>query len=248
MKRLLALLAFGGLAVALPAPSAASAGGEGYALVATYGKREAAKAWEAIRRIETRRLEAIDPALVERMLDNPDTYRYTAMSREPNIADSEFAGHWRFFGEVGDRRPYAAWRRLPSTGAAPPRFELYCSGRACDELRGQLAAMHETHEQTPSQLEAWKAAAAAETCEPGPVSTPAPRYPPKLLREAESGTVELVLLVNRCGQVQRAWVGRSSGYPGLDAAAVEAAGTWRIAPPQDGAASAIARTHVRFGL
>jgi TonB family protein len=249
MSRFLALLACGVLSTALPAATSAR-GGDGassYELVATFGKREAASAWEAIRRIETQRLASIDPALVERLLSNPETYRYQAISREPRLEDGEYAGHWRFFGEDGDRRPYAAWRRLPAGNDALPRIELYCSGRACGELRDQLGAMHAPRRGMPTQLEAWKAAAAAEACEPGPISTPAPRYPPKLLREAVAGSVELVVLVNRCGQVRRAWVGASSGYAGLDAAAVSAAMAWRIAPPPDGQGSGVSRTRVSFG-
>lgn len=247
MSRIVALLFAGVLAAALPALSAATADDDGYALVATFGKREAAKAWEAVRRIETLRLEALDPALVERMLENPETYRYSALSREPRLDDGEYAGHWRFFGEDGDRRPYAAWRRLPTADGTLPSIELYCSGRACDELRRQLAAMHATREQTPATLEAWKVAAAAEACEPGSPATPAPRYPPELLREADTGTIELVMLVNACGQVRRAWIGQSSGYPGLDDAAVDAAMSWRITPPADGQGGKIARTRVSFG-
>lgn len=218
----------------------------GIEIVATQDKRAAVAAWEEIRRMETRRLESVDPELARRALADPDTYRYDPFSREPVLTVGEFAGRWRFFGKDGAARPYAAWRQLPATAGGMPRFELFCGGRACDELRAQLAAMYVPRGAPPSQLDEWKALAAAETCESGPVSTPPPRYPPDLLRSASAGTVGLVLLVNGCGQVRRAWVGASSGYRGLDEAAVAAAMSWRVAPPEDGKGGALLRTRVSF--
>lgn len=229
------------------AGAAVAGNGTGVEIVSTQGKRAAGVAWEAIRRIEIRRrLESVDPELARHTLANPDTFRYDSYFREPVLTEGEFAGRWRFFGKDGAARPYAAWRQLPATGGGTPRFELFCGGRTCDELRAQLAAMHVPRDATPSQLDEWKASAAAEPCEPGPVSTPPPRYPSDQLRHANAGTVGLVLLVNRCGQVRRAWVGTSSGYRGLDEAAVAAAMSWRIAPPEDGKGGVLFRTRVSF--
>lgn len=242
---LLATASASGPALAAGAGEAA-AGPAGVEIVATQDKRAAVAAWEEIRRIEVGRRESVDPDFVRHALANPDTYRYDPYFREPVLTEGEFAGRWRFFGKDGAVRPYAAWRQLPATGGGTPRFELFCGGRACDELHAQLAAMHVPRDATPSQLDEWKASAAAEPCEPGPVSTPAPPYPPHLLSTGKAGTVGLVLLVNGCGQVRRAWVGTSSGHRGLDEAAVAAAMSWRIAPPEDGKGGVLFRTRVSF--
>jgi protein TonB len=75
-----------------------------------------------------------------------------------------------------------------------------------------------------------------------------PRYPAESLERGERGAVVLRIRVSEAGQVVEVLVERSSGYPLLDAAAVEAAYAWRYAPARmDGApVSALVRQTVRF--
>lgn len=58
----------------------------------------------------------------------------------------------------------------------------------------------------------------------------APQYPEAARQDLQEGEVVMLLLVNEKGEVVRARVDRSSGYPMLDRAALEAAGNWSIRP------------------
>ena len=71
--------------------------------------------------------------------------------------------------------------------------------------------------------------------------TPEPHPPsmPEGLKEGDRGIVTLVIEHDACGIATRVTVERSSGIPALDAAASEAALTWRFDPPvRDGRAMA----------
>lgn len=62
----------------------------------------------------------------------------------------------------------------------------------------------------------------------------APIYPEMSRRLGEEGTVELAIGVLHDGSVHDLKIGRSSGYPRLDAAALAAARTWRFNPRTGG--------------
>ncbi|MEK6348139.1 MAG: energy transducer TonB [Burkholderia sp.] len=59
---------------------------------------------------------------------------------------------------------------------------------------------------------------------------PAPVYPAKARRLGQAGVVTLRVTVATDGRIARAAVSRSSGYPALDAAAVEALQAGRCQP------------------
>jgi TonB family protein len=61
-----------------------------------------------------------------------------------------------------------------------------------------------------------------------PAYTPAPNYPKEDLAAGHEGIVMVQLVMNADGSVHAASVAQSSNYPTLDAAALEAARTWRI--------------------
>ena len=68
-----------------------------------------------------------------------------------------------------------------------------------------------------------------------PRSTPdaplaAAEYPAESEAASEQGTVELLVYVLEDGRVADAEVKKSSGYPALDASAVQTALTWRLQP------------------
>lgn len=57
-----------------------------------------------------------------------------------------------------------------------------------------------------------------------------PSYPPAAQRLGEEGTVEIAIDLRTDGEVVAVAVSRSSGSPRLDAAALDAARTWRFHP------------------
>ncbi len=57
-----------------------------------------------------------------------------------------------------------------------------------------------------------------------------PSYPAEAIRRREKGVVLLRLTIAASGQIERVEVAKSSGYPILDRAAVEAVNTWRARP------------------
>lgn len=61
-----------------------------------------------------------------------------------------------------------------------------------------------------------------------------PAYPPSSRRLGEQGTVTLKVLVDAKGRPQDVVVGRSSGFPRLDQAAMEAVRRWRFVAATDG--------------
>ena len=77
-----------------------------------------------------------------------------------------------------------------------------------------------------------------------------PDYPLSEKRQEHEGIVSLLLLVGPDGRVLDVKVERSSGHPGLDAAAVDAARGWRFKPAEKAGQPVTAwyRTSVRFRL
>lgn len=69
---------------------------------------------------------------------------------------------------------------------------------------------------------------------PQAVYNPPPRYPTGSADAQEAGTVVLTLKVDAEGGITGVTLDRSSGYPKLDAAAKEAAASWRFTPALDG--------------
>jgi periplasmic protein TonB len=61
-----------------------------------------------------------------------------------------------------------------------------------------------------------------------------PRYPAESLARGEEGLVKVRVLLRADGRVAEAEVVASSGFPLLDASALEAAYLWRFPPPDDG--------------
>jgi protein TonB len=68
-----------------------------------------------------------------------------------------------------------------------------------------------------------------------------PEYPAASIRENEQGKVQLLIYVLPDGKVGEVKVGRSSGYPRLDASAMrEAKRSWRFLPAKSGSGQPVA--------
>ncbi|WP_312316178.1 energy transducer TonB [Stenotrophomonas sp.] len=68
---------------------------------------------------------------------------------------------------------------------------------------------------------------------PQAIHNPPPRYPPGSADAAEAGTVVLTLRIEADGTVSKVALDQSSGFPRLDAAAMEAAASWLFSPAQE---------------
>lgn len=79
---------------------------------------------------------------------------------------------------------------------------------------------------------------------PQAVYNPPPRYPSGSADDYEAGTVVLVLNLDPEGGVSRVAMDNSSGYPKLDAAAIEAAAAWRFTAAQEGGKPVRSRVRV----
>ncbi|MCW5772172.1 MAG: energy transducer TonB [Rhodospirillaceae bacterium] len=77
-----------------------------------------------------------------------------------------------------------------------------------------------------------------------------PRYPRISIAREEEGVVLVRALVNPAGTPQRVVVFRSSGYPNLDEAAIDAVRGWRFEPMVRGGRAVVAwvQVPVRFRL
>ncbi|HEY7640605.1 MAG TPA: energy transducer TonB [Steroidobacteraceae bacterium] len=71
-----------------------------------------------------------------------------------------------------------------------------------------------------------------------------PTYPPASRRAGEQGTVQLKVLVDTSGRASNVAVTKSSGFPRLDQAAIEAVRKWRFAAATDGTNKIQAYTQV----
>ena len=77
----------------------------------------------------------------------------------------------------------------------------------------------------PAPLAAQAPAVAAAA---GPSYTPAPDYPHDEMAAGHEGTVLVQLVMNPDGSVNAASIAKSSTFPALDAAALQAARSWKI--------------------
>lgn len=94
------------------------------------------------------------------------------------------------------------------------------------------------------------AAPAAKKVAPVLGSVMPPKYPVESKAAREEGVVKLRVVVDKTGWTQEARVVESSGFPRLDAAALDAARHWRYRPGTvDGVSTAMAlNVPVRFQL
>ena len=109
----------------------------------------------------------------------------------------------------------------------PPAFPR---SRRATRAGLDLAAHRETQAWTPPSMSARRTDGTQTDAEPAKVFSPQPRYPPGLLAARITGTVKLLVRVNRDGRVTRASVHRSSGRAALDQSALEAVRRWRFEP------------------
>jgi protein TonB len=75
---------------------------------------------------------------------------------------------------------------------------------------------------------------------PRAIASPAPAYDDAERRAGHAGQVQIVFRVAADGTVTDARVAQSSGWPVLDASALESARGWRFEPARDGAGKAVA--------
>jgi TonB family protein len=75
---------------------------------------------------------------------------------------------------------------------------------------------------------------------PRALSTPAPVYDEAERRAGHAGEVQVVMRVDTDGKVVEARVARSSGWPVLDASALDAARQWTFEPARDADGKAVA--------
>jgi periplasmic protein TonB len=109
----------------------------------------------------------------------------------------------------------------------------------------QPVPMVPVHAATPKPVPQTRVASAPRLI---PVYMPSPRYPMSVLRRHGQGEVVLRVVLNGSGSVARLSVGRSSGDPELDQAAVDAVRTWRFRPSSGRVAGVAADLPVRFEL
>ncbi len=118
----------------------------------------------------------------------------------------------------------------PSRVPATPRRSLFSEWRQCwDSFAGTLA---QGDHHRPSR------------------SNPPPRYPEEARRNGQQGVVLISAQVEADGRPSRVTLKQSSGFPLLDAAALEAVGKWTFEPARAGGLSASSRVDVpvRFAL
>jgi TonB family protein len=170
---------------------------------------------------------------------------------ELTVSEGEYAGLWRFHAHDGEDQPRAAWR-LRLSEAPPYRVtaQLYCDAATdgCMPLQRELAQLAPPRPTQQATVADWLRIITGEPCEPGPVRTPAPDFPPQALRNGIAGTVGVLVAFNACGDVRHASVYQSSRDASLDRAAVRAARSWRVAPPEGTVAPGQAVVRVSFRI
>lgn len=140
--------------------------------------------------------------------------------------------------EFSDKPPYAV------------SAKIFCKRLAaeCIELRDLVKNMVAPDPETAALDNDWVRVVKHESCLAGrPVSMPAPRYPPEEQRRGVAGIVTLGILYNRCGDVRRVQILKSSGNRNIDRSAVSTANRWIVKPITDNIGG-LAQTDISFSF
>ena len=114
----------------------------------------------------------------------------------------------------------------PITAMATPRVAATIPGAVAQPLATSLPVTTPVSAgETPLKLPEYRVAY---------LRNPAPAYPADSRRNREEGRILLRVLVNRDGRPETVQLQQSSGYPGLDQAALDAVQRWRFVPAQRG--------------
>lgn len=187
-----------------------------------------------------------DPDGLRALMADPGRFRYMAFRTHWDVATGKDAdGRWDFVAPVtGERWPASAVHTIDRSTAEHFDVErvVHCAGEAeaCDEVRTlarTLPIPRPSFGADAASSAQWRRFIETRACTPGPMSTPAPAYPPSARMRGHGGSVVLRLLVDPCGQVHDAWVESTSGVTELDRAAVRAARRWRVAMAATGVES-----------
>ena len=114
----------------------------------------------------------------------------------------------------------------PATATATPRVAATVPSSVAQPLATSLPVTAPVSAgETPLKLPEYRVAY---------LRNPAPAYPADSRRNREEGRILLRVLVNRDGRPETVQLQQSSGYPGLDQAALDAVQRWRFVPAQRG--------------
>lgn len=108
-------------------------------------------------------------------------------------------------------QPVAEKKHAPSPNATPRAASAAASG-------------------TPGAASGAVGTPDGKSTRPGYLEKPAPKYPPESEAAREHGTVILSVEINTAGRPESVKLEKSSGYPRLDRAAIEAVRRWRFKP------------------
>jgi protein TonB len=111
---------------------------------------------------------------------------------------------------------------LPSLPLAPPQ------STPTQQPPPPRATIQPQAQRTIAQTKLLQSVPPPKPASTAPAYTPAPDYPKADMEAGHEGIVLVQLVMNADGSVQAASVAQSSNYPTLDAAALNAARTWRI--------------------
>lgn len=106
-------------------------------------------------------------------------------------------------------------------------------GTNCRSMLRLLAQVQAPDPFTPFASDShkqWREIVARESCAPGAIDMPVPRYPSAAVRKGIGGTTQLYVLMNPCGEARGVWIAASSGNRDLDRAAVDRVRQWRMTP------------------
>ena len=132
---------------------------------------------------------------------------------------------------------------------------MYCEPEvaACQRARADLVAIAGRGAPLPaypiaqSLWASWLDVVFDEPCTPGPVAMPAPHFPPVALRQGQQGVVKVGLVVNRCGDVRRAWIVDPVSRK-IDRATLSTVRGWRVGLPAGTARGAVVNVPITFAL
>ncbi|MFZ5636388.1 MAG: hypothetical protein ACOY82_07335 [Pseudomonadota bacterium] len=188
--------------------------------------------------------KAEDAGIVRQLLETPAAHGDQAAYGRAEFQTGEYAGGWQFLSPDGGP-PTRAWRDIDRSGEQGFDAERigYCRGDVGDCERWFAEGRHRTPRPRPEVAERaqveWKNRAMQEAC------TPMPAYRPNLApvqsavgRAALPSTrVELLVLLNPCGEVRDAMFRTSSGHRDVDRALL----SWarRAVLPQDAQGSKV---------